>query len=217
MAEGYFRIAGIDEVGRGALFGPVCAGAVVFDLDRVPSGIDDSKKLSVKQREQLAENIRETALDFSIAFVAATTIDRINILEATKEAMRLALRGLKQPPGFVLCDGLFIDGISIPQKRIIKGDARSMSIGAASILAKVERDRLISQLDPQFPGFDLAQNKGYGTRRHLDGLKRLGPTPLHRLTFRGVCPERERPGKGPQGQLVGLSTGCLDGVHKEES
>jgi len=201
MAEGYFRIAGIDEVGRGALFGPVCAGAVVFDLDRVPSGIDDSKKLSVKQRERLAENIREAALDFSIAFVAATTIDRINILEATKEAMRLALRGLKQQPEIILCDGLFIDGITIPQRRIIKGDARSMSIGAASILAKVERDRLITGLAAQYPGYDLARNKGYGTDRHLEGLKRLGPTPLHRLTFRGVCPEGDRVERASQIQL----------------
>jgi ribonuclease HII len=125
-------------------------------------------------------------------------------LEATKEAMRLALRGLKQPPDFILCDGLFLDGITIPQRGIIKGDARSMSIGAASILAKVERDRLITGLAAQFPGYDLARNKGYGTGRHLEGLKRLGPTSLHRLTFRGVCPEGDRPGRGAQIQLAGF-------------
>lgn len=198
MAEGCRRIAGIDEVGRGALFGPVCAGAVVLDLNRVPSGINDSKKLSAKQRLQLAENIRGTALDYAVAFVEAATIDRINILEATKEAMRLALRGLKQLPDIVLCDGLFIDGISIPQKCIIKGDARSKSIGAASILAKVERDGLISELDAQFPGYDLARNKGYGTWKHLEALKQLGPTSLHRVTFRGVRQEEERPVSGNQ-------------------
>jgi len=173
-------------------------------LDRVPSGIDDSKKLSVKQREQLAENIKGTALDFCVAFVAATIIDRMNILEATKEAMRQALRGLKQPPEFILCDGLFIDGITIPQRRIIKGDARSVSIGAASILAKVERDRLISRLAVEYPGYDLARNKGYGTIRHLEGLKQLGPTPLHRRTFRGVPPDGDCPLKGSQVQIAGL-------------
>ncbi len=186
LQQGYCRIGGVDEVGRGALFGPVCAAVVVLDLQRVPFGINDSKKLSAKQRLHLAENIREAAWDFSVAFVEAGTIDRINILEATKEAMRQAIRGLRTLPDCLLCDGIVIDGVTIAQRRIVHGDARSVSIGAASILAKVERDRLLLELDSCFSGYGLAQNKGYGTRFHLEALKRLGPTSQHRLTFRGV-------------------------------
>jgi ribonuclease HII len=201
LAEGYRRVAGVDEVGRGALFGPVCAAVVILDLNHVPVGINDSKKLSVKHREQLAENIREAALDFSVAFVDAEAIDKINILEATKEAMRLAIRSLGRPPDFLLCDGLLIEGIAIPQKGIVKGDARSVSIGAASIVAKVERDRLLSELEARYPGYGLAKNKGYGTRSHLEALKQLGPTCQHRLTFRGVVQEKEQPSEHYQGRF----------------
>jgi ribonuclease HII len=204
LAQGYYRVAGVDEVGRGALFGPVCAAAVILDLNRIPVGINDSKKLSVKHRQQLAENIREAALDFSVAFVEAEAIDKINILEATKEAMRLAIRRLGQPPDFLLCDGLLIDGIAIPQRGIVKGDARSVSIGAASILAKVERDQLLSELAVRYPGYSLAQNKGYGTRAHLEALKQLGPTSQHRLTFRGVLQEKAQPSENDQGRLSGF-------------
>ncbi|MCI0422294.1 MAG: ribonuclease HII, partial [Acidobacteria bacterium] len=147
--QGYWRIAGIDEVGRGALFGPVCAAAVVLDFEKLPAGIDDSKKLSPKQREVLAEKIRDTALDFSFAFVEARVIDEINILQATFQAMRQAIVGLRQAPEFLLCDALVISGCCIPQRSIIRGDAQSVSIAAASIVAKVERDRLISGLDVQ--------------------------------------------------------------------
>ncbi len=184
---GYRQIAGIDEVGRGALFGPVCAAAAVLDLKSLPEGIDDSKKLSPKQREVLAENIRETALDFSIVLVEAKVIDQINILKATQEAMRLAIGGLKEPPDFLLCDGIVVPGCSIPQRSIVKGDAQSVSIAAASILAKVERDRLISELASRYPGYDLDSNKGYGTEKHREALLLLGPTELHRRTFRGVA------------------------------
>jgi ribonuclease HII len=173
-------------------------------LNRIPVGINDSKKLSVKHRQQLAENIREAALDFSVAFVEAEAIDKINILEATKEAMRLAIRRLGQPPDFLLCDGLLIDGIAIPQRGIVKGDARSVSIGAASILAKVERDQLLSELAVRYPGYSLAQNKGYGTRAHLEALKQLGPTSQHRLTFRGVLQEKAQPSENDQGRLSGF-------------
>jgi ribonuclease HII len=183
---GYQRIAGIDEVGRGALFGPVCAAAVILDLDNLPAGIDDSKKLSPKQRELLAEKLRETALDFSIAFVEARVIDEINILQATFEAMRQAIVGLQRGPDVLLCDALIIPGCTIPQRSIIRGDAQSVSIAAASILAKVERDRLVCSLDAKYPGYDLARNMGYGTEKHLKGLSVLGPTELHRQTFRGV-------------------------------
>ena len=191
---GHQCVAGIDEVGRGALFGPVCAAAVILDLEKLPAGIDDSKKLSPKQREVLAEKIRDTALDLSIAFVEARVIDEINILQATFEVMRQAVRGLRQAPEFVLCDALMIPGCSIPQRSIVKGDAQSVSIAAASILAKVERDKLVCGLDAKYPGYDLANNMGYGTEKHLKALSLLGPTDLHRLTFRGVGVDTAIPG-----------------------
>jgi ribonuclease HII len=191
VTQGYHRIAGIDEVGRGALFGPVYAAAVILDLSRVPDGINDSKKLTVKKRLRLAENIRETALGFCIASVDSETIDRINILEATKEAMRQAVRGLQPQPDYLLCDAIYIGGLDVPQESIIHGDARSVSIAAASILAKVERDRVIAALGCRYPGYDLERNKGYGTATHLLALRTLGPTSSHRRTFRGVCQRSE--------------------------
>ncbi len=184
--QGYRRIAGLDEVGRGALFGPVCAAAVVMNPRGIPRGIDDSKKLTPRQRLKLAREIREAAEDYAIAFVDSSTIDRINILEATRRAMRLAIGKLKIRPDFLLCDGIAIGSISIPQQSIARGDARSISIAAASIVAKVERDHLIVDLDAQFPGYDLRRNMGYGTVKHREALRRLGPTPLHRRSFRGV-------------------------------
>jgi ribonuclease HII len=191
---GHQCVAGIDEVGRGALFGPVCAAAVILDLHKLPAGIDDSKKLSPKQREVLAEKIRDTALDLSIAFVEARVIDQINILQATFEAMRHAIRGLRGAPEFLLCDALIIPGCTIPQRAIIRGDEQSVSIAAASILAKVERDRLVCGLDAKYPGYDLASNMGYGTEKHLRALSVLGPTELHRRTFRGVTVDSPIPG-----------------------
>jgi ribonuclease HII len=187
LQQGFKRIAGIDEVGRGALFGPVCAAAVVLDLTCVPAqGINDSKKLTAKQRLEIAENIRQEAEDYSVAFVESSIIDRINILEATREAMRRAVSGLRKKPDCLLCDGIVITHLDIPQKYIVKGDARSISIAAASILAKVDRDCLISELDTEYPGYDLRKNKGYATSNHLRALKILGPSPYHRITFRGV-------------------------------
>jgi ribonuclease HII len=183
---GYPIVAGIDEVGRGCLFGPVAAAACVLDLGRLPSGINDSKKLTAKQRTKLADEIRKAARDYAIAFIEASVVDQINILEATREAMRRAVAGLKEAPAFLLCDGIYIPGIQIPQQNIVHGDALSVSIAAASILAKVERDQLIDRLAVQFPGYDLENNKGYGTARHLEALRRRGPTELHRLTFKGV-------------------------------
>lgn len=186
LEQGYRRIAGIDEVGRGALFGPVCAAAVVLDIGAIPRGINDSKKLSAKKRLQLAEDIRAEARDYAIAFVESSVVDQINILEATREAMREAVSGLKERPDYLLCDGIVITSLNIPQNYIVKGDALSLSIAAASILAKVERDRLIFSLDLEYPGYDLKRNKGYGTTNHLSAIRRLGPTPYHRRTFRGV-------------------------------
>ncbi len=184
---GYRRIAGLDEVGRGALFGPVCAGAVIMNPKRIPPGINDSKTLSPRQRSKLADAIRETAEASAVAFVDASTIDRINILEATRTAMLLAVEKLETRPDFLLCDGHMVVPIPMPQLSIVGGDRRSLSIAAASILAKVARDRLIVNLDTRFPGYDLRSNMGYGTRKHREALKRLGPTPLHRASFRGVC------------------------------
>ena len=185
-SRGFQAVAGVDEVGRGALFGPVCAAAVVLEMGAIPNGINDSKKLSPKQRRQLAENIRAEAKDYCIAFVQPSVIDQINILEATREAMRRAVGGLRERPDYLLCDGIVITALDIPQNYIVKGDALSLSIAAASILAKVERDQLITCLDLEYPGYDLKQNKGYGTSNHLAAIKSLGPTPYHRLTFRGV-------------------------------
>ncbi|MFN8009194.1 MAG: ribonuclease HII [Terriglobia bacterium] len=183
---GFFGVAGVDEVGRGALFGPVCVAAVILDLSRVPEGIRDSKKLKSKQRQVLAENIRETAVAYSIAFVEAGEIDQINILQATIKALQAAVLGLKVRPDFLLIDGTLKSGLGIPELSIIKGDALSVSIGAASILAKVARDQFVSSLEVSYPGYGLSRNMGYGTAVHLEALSRLGPTDQHRKTFRGV-------------------------------
>ncbi|MDE2665245.1 MAG: ribonuclease HII [Acidobacteriota bacterium] len=177
----------MDEVGRGALFGPVCAGAVIMNPQRIPSGINDSKTLSPRQRSKLADDIREAAEASAVAFVDASTIDRINILEATRRAMVLAVEKLETRPDFLLSDGDMVVPIPLPQQSIVGGDRRSLSIAAASILAKVARDRLIVNLDARYPGYDLRNNMGYGTRKHREALMRLGPTPLHRASFRGVC------------------------------
>jgi ribonuclease HII len=186
LLAGYPRVAGLDEVGRGCLFGPVAAAAVVLDLEAIPRGIDDSKKLSIKHRRKLADEIKQTASDYAIAFVDSMEVDRINILEATREAMKRAVQGLKQEPSFLLCDGIVLPGINIAQLEIIKGDSLSVSIAAASILAKVARDELLDRLALLYPGYELERNKGYGTARHLQALRQLGPTPLHRFTFKGV-------------------------------
>lgn len=185
--RGFLRIAGLDEVGRGALFGPVCAGAVIMNPQRIPAGINDSKTLSPRQRSKLADDILETAEAAAVAFVDASTIDRINILEATRRAMLLAVEKLETRPDFLLSDGDMVVPVPLPQQSIVGGDRRSLSIAAASILAKVARDRLIVNLDARYPGYDLRNNMGYGTRKHREALKRLGPTPLHRASFRGVC------------------------------
>ncbi|MDE2756048.1 MAG: ribonuclease HII [Acidobacteriota bacterium] len=184
---GYRRVAGLDEVGRGALFGPVCAAAVIMNPQRIPPGINDSKSLSPRRRLKLAHEIRETAEASAVAFVDSFTIDRINILEATRRAMLLAVEKLETRPDFLLCDGDMVVPVPLPQQPIVGGDRRSLSIAAASILAKVARDHLIVNLDARYPGYDLRNNMGYGTRKHRDALTRLGPTPLHRASFRGVC------------------------------
>jgi len=180
------RIAGLDEVGRGPLFGPVVAAAVILAPHCRLDGLTDSKKLSEKKRDEFALQIRANAVAWAVAAVDVETIDRINIRRASLLAMRLAVEQLALTPDFLLIDG--IDSIDWPcqQQSVIQGDSISLSIAAASVLAKVHRDRMLVELDGQFPGYGLASHKGYACPQHLDALTRLGPTPLHRKSFSPV-------------------------------
>ena len=179
----YSYICGIDEVGRGPLAGPVVAGAVILPKDCDILYINDSKQLSEKKREELYDIIMEKAIATGIGYATPERIDEINILQATYEAMRSAISQLGVSPDLLLNDAVTIPGVSIKQVPIIKGDAKSMSIGAASIIAKVTRDRLMVQYDDVFPGYDFAGNKGYGSAKHIEALKKYGPTPIHRRSF----------------------------------
>lgn len=178
-------ICGIDEVGRGPLAGPVVAGAVILPKDVTILYLNDSKKLSEKKRELLYDEIMEKAIATGIGMASPARIDEINILQATYEAMREAISNLKIRPDILLNDAVTIPEVDIPQVPIIKGDAKSVSIAAASIIAKVTRDRLMVEYDKVLPGYDFASNKGYGTKAHIAGLKELGPTPIHRQSFIG--------------------------------
>jgi len=184
--RGYRAIAGIDEVGRGCLAGPVVAAAVILDPARRPRGLRDSKQLTPAGRERLAAEITKTAVAIALGAVDSIEIDRTDILRATLEAMRQAAEGLRVRPDYLLVDAVRIPAISIPQEGLIRGDSRSASIAAASIVAKVYRDALMRSLHPLYPAYRFDANKGYGTRDHLSALRRLGATPLHRTTFRGV-------------------------------
>ena len=181
----YPYICGIDEVGRGPLAGPVVAAAVILPKDCDILYINDSKKLSEKKREMLYEEIMEKAVSVGIGMAGPECIDEINILQATYEAMREAVSKLDPQPDLMLNDAVKIPGIEIPQVSIIKGDAKSASIGAASIIAKVTRDRMMVEYDRIFPEYGFAANKGYGTAVHIAALKELGPTPIHRRSFIG--------------------------------
>ena len=176
-------ICGIDEVGRGPLAGPVVAGAVILPKDETILYLNDSKKLSEKKREALYEEIMEKAVATGLGMVGPGRIDEINILQATYEAMRQAIGNLKFRPDLLLNDAVTIPEVDIPQVPIIKGDAKSISIAAASIIAKVTRDRLMVEYDKLMPGYDFASNKGYGTKAHMEALKKLGPTLIHRRSF----------------------------------
>lgn len=178
-------ICGIDEVGRGPLAGPVVAGAVILPKNVTILYLNDSKKLSEKKRELLYDEIMEKAIATGIGMASPARIDEINILQATYEAMREAISNLKVRPDILLNDAVTIPEVEIPQVPIIKGDAKSVSIAAASIIAKVTRDRLMVEYDKVLPGYDFASNKGYGTKAHIAGLKELGPTPIHRQSFIG--------------------------------
>jgi ribonuclease HII len=188
--RGALRIAGLDEVGRGPLFGPVVAAAVILPRGCILDGLTDSKKLSEKKRNEFDVEIRANAVAWAIAQVDAETIDRINIRQASLLAMRKAVDKLALTPDFLLIDGRDMINWDGPQQAIIKGDATSLSIAAASVLAKVYRDRLIVELDREYPGYGLAQNKGYPSPQHKEALRRLGPTPLHRKSFRPVTQAR---------------------------
>lgn len=178
-------ICGIDEAGRGPLAGPVVAGAVILPKDCTILYLNDSKKLSEKRREELFPEIKEKALAWSVGIAAPARIDEINILQATYEAMREAIAGLSVRPEMLLNDAVTIPGIQIPQVPIVKGDAKSVSIAAASILAKVTRDHMMAEYDELYPGYGFAKHKGYGTAAHIQALKELGPCPIHRHTFIG--------------------------------
>ena len=181
----YQHICGVDEVGRGPLAGPVVAAAVILPKDCDILYINDSKKLSEKKREMLYDEIMEKAEAVGIGIVSPERIDEINILQATYEAMRIAVSKLPVQPDLMLNDAVTIPGLTMKQVSIIKGDAKSASIGAASIIAKVTRDRMMVEYDSIFPEYGFASNKGYGTAAHIAALKELGPTPIHRRSFIG--------------------------------
>ncbi|MBQ2714558.1 MAG: ribonuclease HII [Clostridia bacterium] len=180
--SGYKYICGVDEAGRGPLCGPVSVGAVIMPMDRMIEGITDSKKISEKKREKLYDEVINTALFYKCVMIDNEVIDEINILEATKRAMREAVLGLGVDPDIVLIDAVKL-ALPFETRSIIKGDATSYAIASASIIAKVERDRLMAEYDKEYPEYGFLKNKGYGTKAHIDALKKYGPTKVHRKTF----------------------------------
>lgn len=181
--EKYSYICGIDEVGRGPLAGPVVAGAVILPKDCTILYINDSKKLSEKKREELYDEIMEKAISIGLGVVSPGTIDNINILQATYEAMRIAIGNLSVQPDLLLNDAVTIPNVPIRQVPIIKGDSKSVSIAAASIIAKVTRDRMMVEYNKIYNSYDFDSNKGYGSQKHIDALKKFGPCPIHRFSF----------------------------------
>ena len=184
---GFSRVAGLDEVGRGALAGPVVAAAVILDAGApLPEGLNDSKKLTAAERERIAKELRETAVAFAVGAVSPEEIDRTNILIATRRAMIEALERLDPRADFLLIDALQLKECALPQRAIIHGDSVSASIAAASVIAKTFRDALMRNFDAQFPQYGFPAHVGYGTRAHLAALRAHGPCPIHRRSFRGV-------------------------------
>ena len=184
--QGFRAIAGIDEAGRGPLAGPVVAAAVILPADLKLPEVNDSKKLTATLRNRLFDLIYSTALSVGVGMSDSTTIDRINILQATLRAMEEAVVKLSTEPDYLLVDGISGTTLNIPQKTIKKGDSLSCSVAAASIIAKVTRDRMMEVYDREYPGYGFAAHKGYGAASHLAAISALGPSPIHRLTFRGV-------------------------------
>ena len=182
-AQGFAAVCGVDEAGRGPLCGSVVAAAVILPPDYIPEGLNDSKKLTAKKREALFDVICENALAYSIAEASVEEIDALNILEADLLAMRRAIVGLQIKADFALIDGNIARDFQIPARAVIHGDAISPSIAAASVLAKVTRDRQCIELDRQYPEYGIAKHKGYGTKAHMDALRKHGPSPIHRKQF----------------------------------
>lgn len=181
--KGYRLIAGVDEAGRGPLAGPVYAAAVILPEDAIIKGINDSKKLTEKRRGELFEEITEKAVAYNICAIDEKRIDEINILNATFEAMNGAVNGLSVKPDYVIIDGNRIRGMEIAHETVVKGDAKSISIAAASILAKVSRDRFITEMAKRYPEYGFEQHKGYGTKAHTEAILKYGPCVIHRRTF----------------------------------
>ncbi len=179
-------VAGVDEAGRGCLAGPVAAGAVILDPGRPVRGLRDSKKLTEKRREELFEEIREKSAAWSVAMTGPGEIDRTNILRAALRAMEKAVEGLSVAPDFVLVDGNARISIAVEQRTVVGGDDRCASVAAASIVAKVTRDRLMKELETEYPGYGFSRHKGYPSKEHRESLRRLGPCPIHRKSFNGV-------------------------------
>jgi ribonuclease HII len=191
---GYGLIAGVDEVGRGSLAGPVVAAAVVLDGRCLVPGVDDSKCLTAPERERAAQAIRSHAVAFAVAAIPPDVIDRVNILEATRLAMHEALSRLRPAPDCAVVDAVRLSGFRFPCIPLVRGDCFSYAVAAASILAKVERDRMMVELDRKYPQYGFAAHKGYGVAEHLEALSAYGPSPIHRLTYKPVLPREEARG-----------------------
>lgn len=189
--KGITLIAGVDEVGRGPLIGPVVAAAVILPKDFVLKGLTDSKKLSEKKREEFYEIIKKEAIAIGIGIISEKRIDEINIYEATKEAMYEAINNLNVCPEHILIDAMKLD-LDIPSTSIIKGDLLSISISAASVIAKVTRDHMLYELDKEYPMYDLKNNKGYGTKKHIEAIKKYGITKYHRLSYKPVSDYKDK-------------------------
>ena len=186
IKKGYKAIAGVDEVGRGCIAGPVTAAAVILNPQKIPSGLNDSKKVSFKNREKIFQSIQDTCT-FCVAHSSVEEIDQINILQASLLSMKRAILGLSIKPDFVLIDGNKSPGdLESESETIVKGDSKSLSIAAASIVAKVTRDRFMSRLDKEFPGYDWSQNAGYPTKLHKSAILNIGITPYHRRSFKPI-------------------------------
>ena len=190
--HGYSLIAGVDEVGRGSLAGPVVAAAVIVNTRCLVPGVDDSKCLTAAERERAAEAIRSTAVAFTVAEVSPEVIDRINILEATRKAMKAALSRLRPVPDCAVVDAVSLSGFRFPCFPVVRGDCFSYAVACASIVAKVARDRMMVELDRTYPQYGFAAHKGYSVPEHLEALSIYGPSPIHRLTFRPVLPREAR-------------------------
>ena len=201
--SGFKYVAGIDEAGRGALAGPVAAAALIFrpdpDLAAGLAGVRDSKQMTARQREIWADKLAGIAVTFKVGYASAAEIDELGILTATRKAMRRAVQGLEFEPDQLLVDYVALPELKIPQQALVKGDARSLSIAAASILAKTARDAILRDLDAVHPGYGFARNKGYGTAAHREALGHLGPCPIHRRTFKGVGDRGQETEDGEEG------------------